>query len=105
MVVRLRFVVSRFQSFPLSGTMIILGCIAGTTIFHQGRSMPGSPVELALTRWRNNLIDLSRRNPLLALRATRSAYLEIQQPATAALFNAFVLHEKAWTFHLPPQAV
>lgn len=65
--------------------------------------MAGSPVELALTRWRNNLIDLSRRNPLLALRATRSAYLEIREPATAALFNAFVLHEKPWTFQLPPQ--
>lgn len=64
--------------------------------------MPGSPVELALTRWRNNLIDLSRRNPLLALRATRSAYLEINEPATAALFNAFVLHEKPRTFQLPP---
>src|SRR5207253_1299108 len=41
-------------------------------------------------------------NPLLALKPTRSAYLEIQQPACAALFNAFVLREKAWIFWLPP---
>lgn len=64
--------------------------------------MPDSSVELALTRWRNNLIDLTRRNPLLALKATRSAYLEIRLPEAAALFNAFVLSDKSWTFLLPP---
>jgi very-short-patch-repair endonuclease len=64
--------------------------------------MADSPVELALTRWRNNLIDLTRRNPLLALKPTRSSYLEIKQPDTTALFNAFVLQERAWTFFLPP---
>src|SRR5947208_3424174 len=64
--------------------------------------MADSPVELALTRWRNNLIDLSRRNPLLALKPTRSSYLEIKQPDVATLFNAFVLQEKTWTYFLPP---
>jgi very-short-patch-repair endonuclease len=82
--------------------MIILVPSKAYTIFHLGRSMPDSPVELALTRWRNNLIDLTRRNPLLALKPMRSAYLEIKQPDAAALFNAFVLHDKAWTFFLPP---
>ncbi len=64
--------------------------------------MPDSPVELALTRWRNNLIDLTRRNPLLALKPTRSAYLEIKQPDAAALFNAFAIRDRPWTFFLPP---
>ncbi len=64
--------------------------------------MVPTTVELAFTRWRNNLIDLSRRNPLLSLRPIRSAYLEIAKPEAAALFNAVVLQEQSWTFWLPP---
>ncbi|MCS7045310.1 MAG: DUF4011 domain-containing protein [Gemmataceae bacterium] len=64
--------------------------------------MAGSPVDLALTRWRNNLIDLTRRNPLLGLRPVRSAYLEIVQPGAAPLFNSLVLSTTSWTFYLPP---
>lgn len=63
--------------------------------------MAPSTVDLAFTRWRNNLIDLSRRNPLLSLRPTRSSYLEIQKPAVETLFNSVVIDEKTWRFFLP----
>jgi very-short-patch-repair endonuclease len=62
-----------------------------------------SPVELALTRWRNNLIDLSRRNPLIALRAGRSSLLEINRPDAETLFRSIVLEERTWGFGLPGQ--
>jgi very-short-patch-repair endonuclease len=61
-----------------------------------------SPVELALTRWRNNLIDLSRRNPLIALRAGRSSLLEIIRPDAQTVFDSVALGEKTWGFWLPP---
>jgi len=63
-----------------------------------------SPVELALTRWRNNLIDLSRRNPLIALRAGRSSLLDILRPDAQTLFDGIALAERTWGFWLPPEA-
>src|SRR4051812_39906734 len=59
-------------------------------------------LENALVRWRNNLIDLTRRNPLLSLRQTHGAYLEIAQPSADNVFEAVVNKGKSFTFWLPP---
>lgn len=66
--------------------------------------MPGSvpSLDACLIRWRNNLIDLTRRNPLLALRPTRSSYLEITAPEGATIFDQLVPKNKTFTFWLPP---
>jgi hypothetical protein len=56
---------------------------------------------VALDRWRNDLIDLSRRNPLLHLRPTKSSYLVISHPAPQALFERLAAG-KGWSFWLPP---
>lgn len=64
-------------------------------------SAPTTSLENALARWRNNLIDLSRRNPLLNLKPTRSSALTISSPDTLSLFDAIANKGKAWTFLLP----
>jgi hypothetical protein len=65
-------------------------------------SVPVPALESSLIRWRNNLIDLTRRNPLLALRPTRSSYLEITAPDLATIFEHLVSRNKTYTFWLPP---
>jgi very-short-patch-repair endonuclease len=65
-------------------------------------STPVSSVPLALARWRSNLIDLTRRNPLLALRSARSTTLALSHPAPAALWQRLVQEKKASAFWLPP---
>ncbi len=59
-------------------------------------------LEPSLIRWRNNLIDLTRRNPLLALKPTRSSCLEIGAPNLAEVFEHLVPKNKTFTFWLPP---
>jgi very-short-patch-repair endonuclease len=56
-----------------------------------------------LSTWRNNLIDLSRRNPLIALRQTRTSTLVLSHPPTAALWQRLVREGKGSTFWLPPE--
>jgi very-short-patch-repair endonuclease len=65
-------------------------------------SAPVPSLDTSLIRWRNNLIDLTRRNPLLALRPSRSSYLEIAAPALDAVFDHLVPKNKTFTFWLPP---
>lgn len=64
-------------------------------------SLPPS-VAATLTRWRSNLIDLTRRNPLLALRPTRTSFLPLSRPGMQEVFDRLALAGKAWTFWLPP---
>ena len=54
--------------------------------------MSAPPVSLdnALARWRNNLIDLSRRNPLLSLKVGPSSSLTITAPDVLQVFDALV---------------
>jgi very-short-patch-repair endonuclease len=59
-------------------------------------------VATALARWRSNLIDLTRRNPLLALRQTRTASLTLSHPGAAELAKRLVEEGKTCTFWLPP---
>src|SRR5262245_66113112 len=65
-------------------------------------SAPTPSLDTALARWRSNLIDLSRRNPLLALKPTRSSLLSFTAPDVAQVFDALVNKGKAWSFWLPP---
>src|SRR5437868_304169 len=59
------------------------------------------PLDVCLLRWRNNLIDLTRRNPLLALRPGRSRFLELTDPDVKTLFEALTLQGKSLRFWLP----
>ena len=64
---------------------------------------PQDLVGSALTRWRNNLIDLTRRNPLLSLKPNHTSYLEIVQPDLPRVYEHLVLQGKYWSFHFPPE--
>src|SRR5437870_9548350 len=64
--------------------------------------MTAPSVTQALARWRSNLIDLTRRNPLLALRPTRSSSLMLSHPAVAAIWQRLVQEGKTCSFWLPP---
>jgi very-short-patch-repair endonuclease len=59
-------------------------------------------VSTSLARWRDNLIDLTRRNPLLTLRPTQSTFLVISRPGAQAVFDRLVVAGKPWAFWLPP---
>ena len=65
-------------------------------------SAPSTSVSQALARWRNNLIDLTRRNPLLTLRSTRSGTLTLSHPGVAGIWQRLVKEGKSCTFWLPP---
>jgi len=62
---------------------------------------PAERVATALERWRNNLIDLTRRNPLLSLKANPASYLEITVPDLATVYEHAVTQGKPWLFFLP----
>ncbi len=62
------------------------------------------PVASALERWRNNLIDLTRRNPLLHLKPNRTSYLDIIQPDWQHVHDHLLVHGKSWLFYLPAEA-
>src|SRR5437868_9487113 len=63
---------------------------------------PSPSVATALARWRSNLIDLTRRNPLLQLRPTRSSFLTISRPGVHGVFERLVQAGNTWSFWLPP---
>lgn len=64
---------------------------------------PADKVASALVRWRNNLIDLTRRNPLLSLKPNHTTYLEIAQPDLMKVYQHLFVDGKNWSFHLPPE--
>ena len=65
---------------------------------------PADLVAAALTRWRNNLIDLTRRNPLLSMKPNHTSYLEIAQPDLAKIYEHLLVQGKSWSFYYPPEA-
>jgi very-short-patch-repair endonuclease len=65
-------------------------------------STPSPSVNTYLAKWRDKLIDLTRRNPLLYLRPTRSSYLVVSHPPLAEVFNRLVRAGKSWSFWVPP---
>jgi very-short-patch-repair endonuclease len=65
-------------------------------------SSPVPSVSAALARWRDSLIDLTRRNPLLSLRPTKTSFLTISRPGPQPVFDRLVIAEKPWSFWMPP---
>lgn len=65
---------------------------------------PADRVATALERWRSNLIDLTRRNPLLNLKPNTTSYLEIVQPDWMKVYEHLFVQGKPWLFALPPEA-
>jgi hypothetical protein len=63
---------------------------------------PTPSLAAVLARWRSNLIDLTRRNPLLVLRSPRSSSLAISHPGVQAVFERLVQAGKTWSFWMPP---
>src|SRR5205823_3184513 len=63
---------------------------------------PADLVATALDRWRNNLIDLTRRNPLLSLKPNRTAFLEFTKPDLMKVYEHLLKEEKSWSFFFPP---
>ena len=64
---------------------------------------PAGLVASALVRWRNNLIDLTRRNPLLSLKPNHTTYLEIAQPELMRVYEHLRSEGKSWSFYFPPE--
>jgi hypothetical protein len=64
---------------------------------------PADLVASALERWRSNLIDLTRRNPLLNPKPGRSSYLEIVQPDWMRVYDHLLTEGKSWSFCFPPE--
>jgi very-short-patch-repair endonuclease len=65
-------------------------------------STPSSSINTYLAKWRDKLIDLTRRNPLLYLRPTRSSFLTISHPPLTEVFDRLVQAGKSWSFWVPP---
>src|SRR5438105_11793175 len=61
-----------------------------------------SSVQTCLAQWRNKLIDLTRRNPLIALRPTQNSYLLLSDPSPPIVFDRLVQDGKRWIFWMPP---
>ncbi len=64
---------------------------------------PADLIASALVRWRNNLIDLTRRNPLLSLKPNHTTYLEIVHPELMKVYDHLFVQGKSWLFHFPPE--
>jgi hypothetical protein len=55
----------------------------------------------SLKHWRERLLDLSRRNPLLYLNSSRGTKIRITRPALGELYVAIAVRGKALTFPKP----
>ena len=53
--------------------------------------------------WRDELINLSRRDRVLYYRATKSASLLIQEPSVGALVTVLQKPRQSWGFFFPPE--
>src|SRR5262245_1815930 len=61
-----------------------------------------SSVNHALDQWRERLLDLSSRNPLISLNTGQSSALTITQPGVGAIVQRLVGAKQAWRFWMPP---
>lgn len=57
-----------------------------------------------LQKWRDELVDLSRRNRLVNLAGSRASSLEITEPGYESVLDGLHTHELGWRFHYPPVA-
>ncbi len=60
-------------------------------------------MDAKLDIWKNKLLDLGRRNPLINYRDTRLGNLRIKKPEIFALWDSFVVGEKPLSFPLPEE--
>ena len=72
---------------------------SGQSLHRDGRDRAA----MALTRWRAELLDLSRRNRLLDLTPNRAA-LSLSQPTPERLFDGLENQERRFTIYQPPEA-
>ena len=66
---------------------------------------PAELVASALDRWRNNLIDLTRRNPLLSLKPNHTTYLDVAEPDLMKVYDYLLTQGKSWSFYFPPEKI
>jgi Protein of unknown function (DUF4011)/REase_MTES_1575/AAA domain len=62
-----------------------------------------SSVDVALARWRDRLLDLSARNPLINYKLTRENGLAVAHPTAAKVYQRLVQAKQPWSFWTPPQ--
>ena len=67
------------------------------------RMTAANPLDDCLLRWRNNLIDLTRRNPLLALRPGPGRLLMLSAPEPKKMFSLLVVEGKSARFWYPTE--
>jgi hypothetical protein len=60
-------------------------------------------VEQSIGKWRERLLDLSRRNPMLNFRPSKTAVAELSFPELSPLIENLVNQEKTLTFYLPDE--
>ncbi|VTR97691.1 DUF3320 domain-containing protein [Tuwongella immobilis] len=59
-------------------------------------------VAAQLDRWRDRLIDLTRRNPLISFRTNRAMQLRLAKPEPAGIFERIVRQRQPYRFWTPP---
>jgi very-short-patch-repair endonuclease/DNA polymerase III delta prime subunit len=52
-----------------------------------------------LEDWARKVVDLSRRNPSIFFKPTKSSTLKVIEPSTAEIFRHLILDEKPWQFY------
>jgi len=69
------------------------------------RSSPAAndPIRSQLDRWRDRLIDLSRRSPLIAMRLGRRSHLRLSRPEIGKVFDRLARERADYRFWLPPE--
>lgn len=60
-------------------------------------------VEKSIGIWRERLLDLSRRNPMLNFRPSKTAVVKLNYPELPRLTESLVSQEKTLTFYLPDE--
>ena len=80
-----------------------MGEIGGDEVLVADATPADARVVAQIRGWRDELIDLSKRNRLLNFRVTRSGSLTITEPASSVVLDR--LSGKGWRFHYPPLTV
>jgi len=60
-------------------------------------------VRTRIEKWKERLVDISRRNRLLYFRSSKSSTLEIISPGLLELFEGLMNSESPWSFWVPPK--
>ncbi len=55
-----------------------------------------------VTQWRDELINLSRRNKLLYFRHSKTSTFDIEQPGPVEVLARLQIRRSGWNFYFPP---